>query len=71
MNYAIVEDGVVVNIIVADDAFASRVGAKPAYEGCAIGEPYDPPAPPPTAQERLEAQVAYTAMMTDTLLEEE
>ena len=25
---------------------------------------------PPTAQERLEAQVTYTAMMTDTLLEE-
>lgn len=27
------------------------------------------PAPGPTAQERLEAQVAYTAMMTDTLIE--
>lgn len=27
------------------------------------------PAPPPTAQERMEAQVTYTAMMTDTLLE--
>lgn len=27
------------------------------------------PAPAPTAQEKLEAQVAYTAMMTDTLLE--
>lgn len=27
------------------------------------------PAPPPTAQERIEAQVTYTAMMTDTLLE--
>lgn len=28
------------------------------------------PTPPPTAQERMEAQVTYTAMMTDTLLEE-
>lgn len=28
------------------------------------------PEPPPTAQERIEAQVTYTAMMTDTLLEE-
>lgn len=27
-------------------------------------------APGPTAAERLEAQVAYTAMMTDTLIEE-
>lgn len=28
------------------------------------------PEPPPTVQERIEAQVTYTAMMTDTLLEE-
>lgn len=28
------------------------------------------PEPPPSAQERMEAQVTYTAMMTDTLLEE-
>lgn len=68
MSYAIVDNGFVTNIIVADDDFASKIGAKPAYDGCAIGEPYDPP---PTAKERLEAQVAYTAMMTDTLLEEE
>jgi len=27
------------------------------------------PEPPPTEQERMEAQVTYTAMMTDTLLE--
>lgn len=27
------------------------------------------PAPAPTAQEKLEAQVTYTAMMTDTLIE--
>jgi len=27
------------------------------------------PDPPPTEQERMEAQVTYTAMMTDTLLE--
>lgn len=33
-------------------------------------EPVPEPVPEPTAQERLEAQVTYTAMMTDTLLEE-
>lgn len=33
-----------------------------------IPEP-EPPEPEPTDQDRLEAQVAYTAMMTDTLLE--
>ena len=31
----------------------------------------DSPEPPPTEQERLESQVLYTAMMTDTLLLEE
>jgi hypothetical protein len=33
-----------------------------------IPEP-EPPEPEPTDQDRLEAQVVYTAMMTDTLLE--
>lgn len=30
----------------------------------------EPPEPEPTDYDRLEAQVTYTAMMTDTLLEE-
>jgi len=30
----------------------------------------EPPTPEPTDFDRLEAQVTYTAMMTDTLLEE-
>lgn len=34
-----------------------------------VPEPEAEPVPEPTAQERLEAQVTYTAMMTDTLLE--
>lgn len=29
------------------------------------------PEPPPTAQDKLEAQVTYTAMLTDTLLPED
>lgn len=35
-----------------------------------VPEPGPESTPEPTAQDRLEAQVAYTAMMTDTLLEE-
>lgn len=35
-----------------------------------IPEP-EPPEPEPTDLDRLEAQVTYTAMMTDTLLPEE
>ncbi|MEG2234670.1 MAG: hypothetical protein RRZ42_08585 [Oscillospiraceae bacterium] len=41
--------------------------------GAFIHDPLPPPAAPsptaPTAQDRTEAQLAYTAMMTDTLLE--
>lgn len=34
-----------------------------------VPAPEQKPTPAPTAQDRLEAQVVYTAMMTDTLLE--
>ncbi|MBR1659258.1 MAG: hypothetical protein IJ705_02955 [Oscillospiraceae bacterium] len=34
-------------------------------------EPGPEPEPEPTEMERIEAQVMYTALMTDTLLEEE
>lgn len=43
MTWAIVNNGIVENLIVADEAFALSVGAKKFYEGCEIGEPYKPP----------------------------
>ena len=71
MDYCIINsDGIIENIIVCeDDATAANFGGIPSYDGAAIGGVYAPPPPPPTAMERLEAQVAYTAMMTDTLME--
>lgn len=57
MEYCIVEDGVIVNMIVAEADFAGEIGALPAYAGAAIGGAYTPPAPepePPTTDERLE-----------------
>ena len=57
MEYCIVEDGVIVNIIVAEADFAGEIGALPGYDGAAIGVPYTPPAPepePPTTEERVE-----------------
>ena len=76
MEYCIVEDGVIVNIIAADEGQADAIGALPVYDGAAIGGSYDPPEPepepaPPTQLDRVEAQAAYTALMTDTLLESE
>lgn len=57
MEYCIVEDGVIVNMIVAEADFAGEIGALPAYAGAAIGGAYTPPPPepePPTTDERLE-----------------
>ena len=81
MNYCIVNsDNIIENIIVCEsDEVAAQFGAVASYDGATIGESYNPPPPPPTTDERiaalekqndrLDAQAAYTAMMTDTLLE--
>lgn len=71
INFCVVNpDGIIENVIVfADEATAKEFGAVPGYEGARIGDPYVAPPPQPTALDRLEAQVTYTAMMTDTLME--
>ena len=43
MIYAIVESGQTVNLIVSEPDVAAALGALPVYDGCAIGQPYDPP----------------------------
>lgn len=43
MKYAMVEDGIVTNIIVAEADVALDLGAMDFYDGCSMGEPYDPP----------------------------
>lgn len=56
MEYCIVEDGVIVNMIVAEADFAEEIGALPGYDGAAIGGAYTPPDPepePPTTDERV------------------
>jgi hypothetical protein len=56
MEYCIVEDGVIVNMIVAEADFAAEIGALPGYDGAAIGGAYTPPPPepePPTTEERV------------------
>lgn len=70
MNYCIVNsEGIIVNIIVCEDAAtAAEFGAVESYAGARIGDKYAPPIPV-TQLDRLEAQVTYTAMMTDTLME--
>lgn len=56
MEYCIVEDGVIVNMIVAEADFAAEIGALPGYDGAAIGGAYTPPPPepePPTTEKRV------------------
>lgn len=57
MQYCVIEDGIITNIIISDEEFATSIGAKPIYEGATIGEPYAPPDPPvqPTLEERVTA----------------
>ena len=46
MEYCIVNaDGIIENIIVADESFAAEIGALPYYDGAAIGGAYAPPEP--------------------------
>lgn len=69
MNYLIVKDGVIANIIVCEtEEIANHFGAVASYDGARIGDKYDPPIIP-TQLDIIEAQLTYTAMMTGTLLE--
>lgn len=61
MNYLIVKDGVIANIIVCEnDETAAKFGAVVGYEGAMIGAEYNPPAPPPTAEEILNAMLGVS-----------
>ena len=71
MNYCIVNaNSIIENIIVCeDDAEAAEFGAVPFYNGAAIGQAYDPPAPEPapepepTADERISALEAENHLL--------
>lgn len=70
-NYRIFKDGEEINTIVADKAFCAIYCETNGYTYELIPEPEPKQAleSEPTQLDRIEAQVAYTAMMTDTLLE--
>lgn len=64
MDYAIVKDGVVENIIVADEDFAASIGALPTYPGCDIGKRYYPHGYEPTEEELLQQQITDLDLAT-------
>lgn len=71
MIWKLFKDGELVNTIVADKAFAMIYAEEMGYtvEQVEEPEPSEPIEEEPTQLDRIEAQVTYTAMMTDTLLE--
>ena len=73
MRYKILKNNKEINTIVADETFVTTYCKKHGYtfEEAPLPEAAPSPetAPEPTQFDIIEAQVAYTAMMTDTLLE--
>lgn len=58
MDYCIVNaEGIIENIIVADESFAAEIGALPTYDGAVIGGAYAPPEPEPVEPEPSEPSV--------------
>ena len=56
MEYCIVEDGIITNIIVCEnDNIAAEFGAYSIYDGAVIGKKYSPPEPEPepTLEDRV------------------
>ena len=69
MDYLLITDNIITNIIVCDDdATAASFGAVPSYDGARIGDPYDPPPPPepePTLDDRVSSLETTKADQTD------
>lgn len=68
MIYKIMKDGKEINTIVADEAFVTDYCQANGYTFEEIHRPEPVLAPAPTQLDIIEAQITYTAMMTDTLL---
>lgn len=69
MIYKIMKDGKEINTIVADEAFVTDYCQENGYTFEEIAQPEPVLVPEPTQLDIIEAQITYTAMMTDTLLE--
>lgn len=65
MNYCILDaNGIIENIIVfEDEATAAEFGAVPSYDGAAIGQAYDPPAPDPAPEPEPTADEVLNALL--------
>ena len=46
MNYLVITDNTITNIVVAVETVAAEMGLQPWYEGARIGDTYSPPPEP-------------------------
>lgn len=69
MRFEILSNDQIINTIEADECFTAAYCQSNGYTYKEA--PLSEPEPEPTQLDRVEAQVTYTAMMTDTLLEED
>ena len=65
MDYCILDsDNLITNIIVCvDDTTAAEFGAVQSYDGAAIGQAYDPPAPDPAPEPEPTADEVLNALL--------
>ena len=69
MIFAVVEDGIVVNMIVADEEYAQLIGAKPWHDQLEIGEEYTEPEEKPDPVEYISTpEKSIAAMMRSVFI---
>lgn len=68
-RYKLLSDGVEINTIESGEDFCASYCEKHGYTYELIPDPEPEPEYEPTQLDIIEAQVTYTAMMTNTLLE--
>lgn len=66
MNYIIIKDDIIENIIVSDEPVAKSIGAKPYYNSAAIGKRYNPPTLD-DLQKQIDTQNSQTACLAETM----
>lgn len=64
MNYCVVENGIIVNVIVSDESFAKSIGAIEWYDGAKIGDEYKPPITPSFEQDMMNMLVEQEYQIT-------
>lgn len=63
MEYCVVQSGLIVNMIVCENAqLAAQFGAVPSYEGARIGSKYTPPKEP-TVEEIMDAMLGFNELV--------